>query len=256
MSIIESDTARQILKTIASKAVDSVGKKINKWLKKKMPGLASFDDRVGNTIKSVCGNITGKLLASVHTGFYDADIICNRGNITSFKDYAKRGLELAIYTGLTLTASQLFLLFNRYILQNVASQIAGLVTNLISIIMEILDAVCGLIPEVGGFICSVFTVPLTAAGNWIVDLVVSESTMALFDEVQDKLMSYIKDFSRDLAEKVVDKIVDAVDDIVGSTFDIDDSLNMVFTELNKYPILGEISVWVLKRALKVFFQAF
>jgi hypothetical protein len=179
---------------------DQIKSLIQQWI---TPLLEPLDKVVADVINVVCVHATDTVHGWVK-GIKKADV-CQFSFDKLLSD-PKVTTKLIISAALTWVSREITKLLDQWVYQPLLQQLLNLITWANGGIMQVLDGLCGLIPEVGGLICAAITTPL----SWVVSeastQLTSTAVRGLMGAVQGWLDGEIPKWSDSIAGMLADLV--------------------------------------------------
>ena len=126
---------------------------------------------------------------------------------------------------LTFVSKQVTAYINEHVYQPMLAQLVRLIGQAQGSLMQLVDGLCGLIPEVGGAICALITVPLGNLAQQVIGELTSSSVKGLMGAAQSWIDSQIPTWSAAIAAQIVPvvlKVEGAIQGISNEVKEFDD----------------------------------
>jgi hypothetical protein len=227
------------------------------------PMLNDLDNTASNTINQVFTQQASELLSNVRneTGKADRDLLCKMQDLgSSLITQPEITLKAIFKAVLSDAGKQVTKFLNKELFQPLLNHVIWLVTQAQGGLMQVLVGLCGLIPEVGGLICSAITKPLSDLMSWAVAELSSKTVGGLVSIIDGWLDSEIPYWAEAISKPLADLIkqgkafvTDSVAQIPIPTHprDVVDSETAVFMK-GMAPVVAAIEPFLIDAAKAVF----
>ena len=165
-----------------------------------LPKLEAVELRIGNAIQSVCQKQSRKML-EIAEGKSDSKLFCAAaGDETSTEN--KEMLSAAFSEGMIAAADYVIAALNKHVWMPLLQKMSAMLIAAEDFIMQLVDGVAGLIPEVGGIIATSMTAVVSQVSAKISEVLSDEAVTKIADTMSATINTEIPIWSAQLADSI------------------------------------------------------
>lgn len=202
-----AEKAKTMLMTLMARLVgpkSPFGKFVTDKAKEKatkfLPQLANVELRIGNAVQNVCQKQTRKML-DVAEGKSDSKLFCAAaGDQTSTEN--KEMLSAAFSEAMIAAADYVIAALNKHVWMPLLQSMTAMAIAAEDFMMQLVDGVAGLIPEVGGIIATSMTSVISQVSAKISEVLADEAVTKVADTLSAVVNAEVPIWSDQLAGSI------------------------------------------------------
>ena len=214
----------QKIQPVVDAVIGSLAEKFNDFINVLVPAKNEIDVVVSNAIDTFCAGVSKTLyhhVSSLDKKISSLDKASQKETKKAVCMLTKPGADPALQVTavvtavLTFVSKQVTAFINEHVYQPMLTQLVRLIGQAQGSLMQLIDGLCGLIPEAGGPICMLITVPLGNVAQQLIGELTSGAVNGLMGAAQSWIDSQIPTWSAAIAAQIVPVILKVEGSIQG-----------------------------------------
>ena len=181
---------------------------VNSLQTRLLPGMAVIDERIGQAISMTCQTRSRQLLA-IAEGRSDSTVLC-AATTNTLGDVDWHTMMVAAFTTVLTTAGDYVInALNEHVWQPLLQKLTAIAISSQDFILQVVDGVAGLIPEIGGIIATTLTTTISQVGTKISEVLASEEVMGITASITEALHTEAPVWADTIATSITSQVSSA-----------------------------------------------